>query len=217
MFSFLPLSQGRRAAARFAGLPVAVCLLAACLCASFVSGAKAAEKHPAAEDSAPGQVPKVRSHYDDDPCPQNITPKTWAESSTFWRWVYRACKPEGAPARYTYTKEDAAQFLRNRASFSNAKREYILHFDEWAPNACRLTIRLKQPSMSMSNAKFYAKDAVEELLRFFRFNGRSPAAENMIIAARAFATGDGGGYRNLFAIYDPDTGAILYNQVDTWK
>ena len=216
MFPFLPSSEKRRAAVRFAGLPAAVCLLAVCLCA--VAAPEAWAWEPYVHDAAPGQVPKNDVRSSDDPCPDNITPETWSQSSTLWRWVYRTCKPEGAPERYAYKKQDMEPFFREGILLCTElkRNDYDLTFDEWGPNVCRITMTVKKRDVNIADVQYCTKLAVWTAVEFFSLNGRSPGAESMLIAVRAVAE-NGSGVRNMYSIYDPETGAVLFRPVYAWE
>ena len=219
MFPFLPSSEKRRAAVRFAGLPAAVCLLAVCLCA--VAAPEAWAWEPYVHDAAPGQVPKNDVRSSDDPCPDNITPETWSQSSTLWRWVYRTCKPEGSPEQYKVNPEDMELTLRwfITKGFADTYNlpEYDLIFEELTPGICRVAIVFQTKSFDAFGARSIAERAVYHLVRHYRWSGYSPAADSMLIAARAFAKGDPQGARNMYAVYDTETGLINYGKSGYWQ
>ena len=221
MFPSLASLRIRRAALRFAGLLIAVCLGAACLDALFAPEAGAAAKHPAAEDAAPGQMPKVKHHDANDPCPENITPETWTRSSTLWRWMYRACKPDGAPAQYKISPEDMQFTLRwfITKAFSGVYDlpEYTLVFEELTPGICRVAVIFQTETFDVSAARAIAGRTVLYILEYYRDNGYSPAADSMLIAARVFARGDPQGTRDMYAIYDTETGLTNYGKTGYWQ
>ena len=155
---------------------------------------------PLEQDAAPGDIPKNPFHRSGDPCPDNITVKTWTQSSTAWREAYEACKPKGAPAKYKYTQKDVEKYFRWDCPDYPKFGGHDIVFEKWTPKVRLLGIVFKKGSPNFLQAARAAERAVEALKQFFETNGHDIKKEKLIIMAHAYVKG--GNTENVYAMYD---------------
>ena len=153
---------------------------------------------PLEQDAAPGDIPKNPFHLSGDPCPENITVKTWTQSSTAWREAYEACKPKGAPAKYKYSQKDVEKYFRWDFPDYDKFGGHDIVFEKWTPQVRLLGIVFKKGSPNPIQAA--AELAVETLKKFLETNGHDIKKEKMIIMAHAYVKG--GKTEDLYAMYD---------------
>ena len=209
-----------RAVRRYAALSLLPALLAAVCLGGFSAPAWGKIDHlPQEKDRAPGDIPKNAVHLSGDPCPDNITVETWTQSSTEWRLTYENCKPKGAPARYKYTQEDLEKFLRRMSIDYKEFGSYDLVFEKWATNVCRLGVVFRKGEPNRIQAATMRGSIVRRAALFFKANGHDLARENFAIAARAYVKG--GKTRNIYSLYDYETGSTVERERDAtdalWK